>query len=113
MCDKAVLDEITKRVCASAKEVLGEKLEKVVLFGSRARGDYDNESDIDIMVLADIKPQDTNNTRRKIRALTGDLGLEYDVLVSLHMICSTNFHEYIDVLPYYMNIVKDGIELHA
>jgi len=31
MCDKAVLNEITERVCAAAKEVLGDKLEKVVL----------------------------------------------------------------------------------
>jgi len=34
MCDKAVLDEITSRDCAAAKEVLGDKLEKVILFGS-------------------------------------------------------------------------------
>jgi hypothetical protein len=31
MCDKAVLDEVTKRVCAAAKQVLGDKLEKVIL----------------------------------------------------------------------------------
>jgi predicted nucleotidyltransferase len=40
MCDKAVLDTITKKVCVSAREVLGDKLEKVVLFGSYARGDF-------------------------------------------------------------------------
>jgi len=45
MCDKAVLNEITERVCAAAKEVLGGKLEKVVLFGSYARGDYREWSD--------------------------------------------------------------------
>jgi len=54
MCSKAVLDEITERICAAAKEVLGEKLEKVLLYGSYARGDYDEYSDIDIFVLADI-----------------------------------------------------------
>jgi hypothetical protein len=38
MCDKAVLDEITSRVCAAAKEVFGGKLEKAGLFGSYAGG---------------------------------------------------------------------------
>jgi len=55
MCSKAALDTITGRVCAAAKEVLGDKLEKVLLFGSYARGDYDEYSDIDIFVLADIR----------------------------------------------------------
>ena len=45
MCDKSVLNEVTSRVCAAAKEVLGGKLEKVVLFGSYARGDYREWSD--------------------------------------------------------------------
>jgi len=49
MCSKAALDEITGRVCTAAKEVLGDKLEKVLLFGSYARGDYDEYSDVDIL----------------------------------------------------------------
>lgn len=113
MCSKAVLSEITKKVCQSAKGVLGDKLEKVVLFGSYARGDYDDESDIDIMVLADILPEDANKTGRAIDKLTGDLDLEYDVVIGLHVTCSANFHKYINVLPYYMNVVKEGIELYA
>jgi predicted nucleotidyltransferase len=32
---------------------LGDKLYKIILFGSYARGDNDNESDIDIMVLSE------------------------------------------------------------
>lgn len=43
------------------KRVLGNDLDKVIVYGSYARGDYDEHSDIDIMVLAscpeeDIKP---------------------------------------------------------
>jgi predicted nucleotidyltransferase len=113
MCDKAVLDTITKKVCISAREVLSNKLEKVVLFGSYARGDYDKDSDVDIMVLADIQPEDADKTRDKIRGLMGNLGLEYDVLISLHMVCSMYFHQYIDILPFYMNVQKDGVELYA
>lgn len=113
MCSKTVLNKITKKICLSAKDVLGDKLEKVYLFGSYARGDYDNESDIDIMVLADIKPEDANDTRKAIHKQTGDLDLEYNVLTSMRIVCSDNFHEYANTLPLYMNVIKEGVELYA
>ena len=113
MCDKAVLNLITDKVCAAAKEVLGGKLEKVILFGSYARGDYDEESDIDIMVIADIALEEANETRRKIHAQTGDLDLEYDVIVSLRMACSDIFHKFKDITGFYKNVQKDGVLLYA
>jgi len=113
MCDKDTLNLITERVCAAAKEVLGDKLEKVVLFGSYARGDYDNESDIDIMIIADIALEDKHATWKKIYARAGDLSLEYDILVSLIIACSDIFHRYADYSGFYINVQKDGVELYA
>jgi len=113
MCDKAILDEITSKVCAAAKEVLGDKLEKIILFGSYARSDYDEESDIDIMILSDIALEEANEVRRKIHAQTGDLDMEYDVIVSLRMACSDIFREYKDITGFYKNVQKDGVELYA
>ncbi len=113
MCDKSVLDEITSRVCAAAKEVLGGKLEKVILFGSYARGDYDEESDIDIMVIADISLEESNEIRMKIHAATGDLLWDYGVLVYLSMDCSDIFHKYKDASGFYINVQKDGVILYA
>jgi len=113
MCNKTALKEITEKICLSAKDVLGDKLEKVYLFGSYARGDYDEESDIDVMVLADIKPEDADKTRDEIRDHLGDVDLEYDVVTCLHMTCSAIFHKYINVLPYYMNVQREGIVLYV
>jgi predicted nucleotidyltransferase len=113
MCDKDTLNVITEKVCAAAKEVLGDKLEKVILFGSYARGDYDEESDIDIMIIADIALEDRNAMRRHIRDILGDIDLDNYVLVSLNMACSTIYHKYIDASCFYMNVRKDGVELYA
>jgi uncharacterized protein len=113
MCDKSVLDEITSRVCAAAKEVLGGKLEKVILFGSYARGDYDEESDIDIMVIADIAPEEADEVRGKIHNVTGSLLWDYGILVCLIMTCSDIFHKYKDDTGFYINVQKDGVLLYA
>ena len=42
---------ILQRFRASLTEMYGDRLERVVLFGSRARGDADEESDYDIAVF--------------------------------------------------------------
>lgn len=51
MCDQTTLNKILKEVRKAYENVYGDKLVKVVLYGSYARGDYDNESDIDIVRL--------------------------------------------------------------
>jgi predicted nucleotidyltransferase len=35
--------------------LMGNKLQKVILFGSRARGDFNNDSDFDILIIADFQ----------------------------------------------------------
>jgi predicted nucleotidyltransferase len=42
---------ILKRFRTALNEMYGDRLERVVLFGSRARGDADEESDYDIAVF--------------------------------------------------------------
>jgi len=113
MCSKSVLDEITRNIYKAAVESLGEKLEKVILYGSYARGDNVDDSDIDILVVADIPADKAWETRMKISKLTGWLDLAYDVLVSLHVTDSATFCKYADDLPFYYNVMKEGVIVSA
>ncbi|MDR1135898.1 MAG: nucleotidyltransferase domain-containing protein [Clostridiales Family XIII bacterium] len=108
-----MLDEITTKIVQAAKDSLGDKLDKVILYGSYARNGYDEESDIDIMVLADIPLEERWRTYLQISELTGYLSLEYDVLVSINVIDCATFYKYINDLPFYVNVMKDGVELGA
>src|SRR5215470_17574581 len=51
MTDEPQNNPILKRLRAALNELYGNRLERVVLFGSRARGDADEESDYDIAVF--------------------------------------------------------------
>jgi len=113
LCDKAVLDEVTKRVCAAAKEVLGDKLRKVLLYGSYARGDYDEYSDIDIFILADIPQEKCCKAGLDIRKFIWEYELDQGLIICPHVTGSAIFHEYSETLPYYMNVIKEGVELYA
>jgi len=43
------------------QEFYGERLVKLVLFGSRARGDYEPESDIDVLAVFRISAEELDN----------------------------------------------------
>jgi predicted nucleotidyltransferase len=113
VCSQAVLDEIGRRIVIEARNVLGGKLDKVILYGSYARGDYDGESDIDIMVLADIPASGSWKLEERMSKLVCGLDLEYDVLVSLYVKDCATFYEWLGVLPFYQNVVRDGVLLGA
>ena len=57
MPDAPVDDPILKRFRAALAELYGDRLERVVLFGSRARGDAREDSDCDVAVfIKDLGP---------------------------------------------------------
>ena len=62
--------------------LFGERLKKVILFGSYARGDYDEESDIDIMLLLNQDEEILKEYSDKISEIIVDLDLEYNVVLS-------------------------------
>jgi predicted nucleotidyltransferase len=63
-------DPILKRFRAALDEMYGERLERVVLFGSRARGDANEDSDYDVAVfLHDLKEGDLTHRWRELDRL--------------------------------------------
>jgi len=113
MCNQTVISIISNEVVNAAKKVLGNKLDKVILYGSHARGDYDIDSDIDIMILADIPIEERELERRKIRRLLKNIDMEHDVVLSICVNDCATFYKYINDLPYFMNVINDGVILTA
>jgi predicted nucleotidyltransferase len=113
MCSHSVLNEITGLVVQAAKDSLGDKLDKVILYGSYARGSNDAESDIDIMVLADIPLAERNSECDKIQERLNYIDLERDIVLSLNVTDCATFYKYRSVEPFYQNIMREGLVLSA
>ena len=80
-----------------------------MLFGSKARGDFKPESDIDIFILIDHSDSDT---RKKIASFTTKILIKYGVLLSPKIIEESHF-SFLKQLGFAFakNIEKDGIKI--
>jgi len=55
------------------REILGDHLKQIILFGSYARHEANDESDIDIMVLTDLEGEELKAQQNMIRNKCADL----------------------------------------
>lgn len=76
-------------------------------------GDFNKSSDIDIMILTDLTDNEIVEYRKRVSNLAYNIEWEYDFDIYLSpLIRNINkFNDWIDVLPLYMNIQKEGVVL--
>ena len=113
MCDKNLLNSLLQQLTDYSKEVFGDKLKKVILYGSYARGDYDEESDIDVMIMVDLPPEELSNYRRKITYFCADLNVDNSVLISPKLQSLPLFEQWKVALPFYQNVAKEGVVVYG
>lgn len=113
MCTPNELDRIVKRIVEIYKSVYGEKLVKVILYGSYARGDFNSESDVDIAAIVQGNREQLQQQLKQVWNQTADLELEYETILSATVIPYEEFQKYREDLPYYRNIVSEGVEIIA
>lgn len=111
MCTKNQLDSLLQRAVKVIADIFGDKLNKVVLFGSYARGDYDDGSDVDILIIADIAAEKLSDYKEAIDELCGDLLCDYGVVVSIIEKDAESYNRYKKTLPFYKNIEAEGIKI--
>lgn len=103
--ENLTLQEFTTLV----SEVMPENLVRIVLYGSKARGDFHEGSDLDVLLLVkecNVKIED------QIGRIAFDLLLKYEVLLSPMVLTAEHF-SYLGSLQagFFQEIAKDGIDL--
>ena len=76
------LNFILSDFVTECKAVFNDTLSDVLLFGSYARGDHNEESDIDVMVILDVSDGDVRKGRRDICRIAAMLEIKYSVTIS-------------------------------
>ena len=110
---RSELDIVLKELTEQIYNLLGDKLDKVVLYGSYARGDNTEESDVDVLVLTNMAPEENRKILWTLNKIFSRVGLEHDILLSMFLLDKKAFHARKPILPFYQNIEKDGIVVYA
>ena len=109
MCNQSQAIAVLGEVYASCNPVFGNAITDAYLYGSYARGDYHAESDIDILLTVDLTPEAISKVRKNISFITSELSLKHNITVSVTVKPLDQFKQYADVLPYYKNVLREGI----
>ena len=106
------LKQLLAVVKKELQTILGDNLVKIILYGSYANNTFNEESDVDIMVLTDLTEEDIKQIDEKISELVLELSLEYNVFVSIFIKPAETFNKFSDVIPFYNNVLDHGIILY-
>ena len=113
MCTKNQAIGILEEVYIACSSILKEYIKDVYLYGSYARGDYSKESDVDILVTAALDRSELSKFRYDLASISSDLSLKHSVTVSLTVKPYDDFMLYSSALPFYSNVIKEGIRYGA
>ena len=102
-----IMGEVVKRVKAMP---WGDRFVEAYLFGSYARGDFDDESDIDIFIALDMSLEQTSAlSNHEFSHIDSDISLEHGITVSTVVQPIEYFRKYADSHPLYANVLREGI----
>lgn len=107
-----VIEKIKKEIPELVCNLMKDDLVEVILYGSCARGDYTEDSDIDIALI-------TKNDRMEVQKYTGDLAaiatelaMKYFAIVNFVCLPYSEFAEKKSWYAYFKNIENEGEVLY-
>ena len=78
-------------------------------------GDFNDDSDIDIMILVDLKDKVFEEMYDKIVEIAYDIEADNNFEIHLSPLLKNidKFNYWLDTLPFYMNVQKEGVVLNG
>lgn len=102
---------LLSHVKSELKKFLGVKLKRLIIYGSYSRGDYDNESDLDLMALVDA-PHPDETFEEQVLDVMVNLSLEHDAVISIFLENEQEYENLKNFKPFFKKVEREGIEIH-
>jgi predicted nucleotidyltransferase len=109
-----LIEDVKNELPNLVKEIIKSDLDKVILYGSCARGDYTKKSDVDIAVIAHCTRIDAQKYGSDLIEITLKLSSKYLPTI-VNFICLP-YDEYMDKKSWYslyQNIDREGVVLYG
>lgn len=94
------------------QKIYSTHLKSVILYGSYARGDFTSDSDVDIMLLVDLSPEEMNAYSDALSELGYEYNVNYDIWMMPVVKNLQHFEQWVAAYPFYTNVQKEGVVLY-
>ena len=98
---------IIKELKKYLRSHLGDYIKDIILFGSQATGTSSEESDYDILIIVQSKPD--RDLKRKISDYCYDIELKHNIILDTHVLSREELNEIRGKQPVFQNAIQEGI----
>lgn len=109
----ALVKDLLYEFAKDMQRLFGQELSRVVVYGSYARGDYTQDSDVDVMVLVKIPEDKIHNFTDQVSDCAFNYLMRYGIDISPVVKNEEHFNDWVDNLPYYRNVRDEGVIINA
>ncbi len=100
-------DKIVEEFAQKLREKFGDRVEQVILFGSYARDEFGEESDLDVLVIGNVKLDE-------VLEISYPLSLKYGVYIS-PIVMSRDYFEMLKAegTGFVKNVLREGVTIYV
>ena len=111
--NRDIIEKLKRETPDLIKEFMHSDLVKMILYGSCARGDFSECSDVDIALLVKGNRADSWKYSDKIYEVATKLALKYFAIVNFVLLPYDEFEEKKGWYGYFKNIDREGVKLYG
>lgn len=113
MCSQLEVRTIIAQLREKLANIFPQEQFDIILFGSYARNDADNESDIDVMFLVNSSRQTIQEKHWQIGEAAAEVLMDFGIVVSPIVENRAYYHANADLLPFFRNVQREGVRIVA
>ena len=106
------MQTLLARYVTEVQKIYGAHLKSVILYGSYARGDFTQESDVDIMVLVDLPADKMDEYSDELAEVDYEYNVNYDIWMMPVVKNVEHFNRWVSAYPFYSNVQREGVVLY-
>lgn len=113
MLNDIIIEKVKKETTDMVKAAMGKDLIKVILYGSCARGDYTQDSDIDIALIMTCDRMEAKKYNDTIAEISTKMAMKYFSIVNFVCLPYAEFIQKKSWYLYFKNIDSEGEVLYG
>lgn len=107
-----VIEKVKTEAVPLVCKTVGNDVKKIILYGSCSRGDFSEDSDIDIALLTSCNRTEVKKYNDSLAEISTEFAERYLAIVNFICLPEKEYEEKKEWYPYYKNIEMEGEVLY-